>query len=61
MPIYEYECEKCGTKIEIFQLISESDKEAKCPKCNIKSLRRVISPFSSRCSSGGSCGPSAPT
>ncbi len=42
MPIYEYECEKCGTHAEYLQSMSEAPKSV-CEKCGGK-LVRVISP-----------------
>ncbi len=45
MPIYEYQCEKCGEIFEIFQINGE-EVEPKCPKCFGKA-RRVISPIGS--------------
>jgi putative FmdB family regulatory protein len=32
MPIYEYECEKCGHRVEKIQKFSDPPPEA-CPKC----------------------------
>ena len=40
MPIYEYQCEKCGT-FEITQRITEKPL-AKCPTCKSK-VRKLIS------------------
>ena len=41
MPIYEFECQKCKTRIEVFQ--KHSDKSpTKCRKCGGK-LEKVIS------------------
>ncbi len=40
MPTYEYECEKCGHKFEVFQSIT-AEPLKKCPKCNGK-IRRLI-------------------
>ena len=40
MPTYEYECEKCGNKFEVFQNIKE-DPIKKCPKCKGK-VHRLI-------------------
>ena len=45
MPIYEYQCEKCGEIFEIFQINGE-EVEPKCPKC-FGRARRVISPIGS--------------
>ena len=40
MPTYEYECEKCGHRFEIFQSMKDEPKK-RCPKCKGK-LRRLI-------------------
>ena len=39
MPTYDYECDACGHKMELFQSISEPVKR-KCPKCKKNKLRR---------------------
>lgn len=41
MPIYEYQCSKCGKVHEIWQKISE-DPLTKCPECKGK-MERLIS------------------
>lgn len=41
MPTYDYECTKCKHTFDIYQGFSE-DKLKKCPKCNKKSLERLI-------------------
>ena len=41
MPIYEYECEKCGEIVEKFQTFSEKPLK-KCENCNGK-LHKIIS------------------
>lgn len=40
MPTYEYECEKCGHRFELFQSMSEEPRK-RCPKCRGK-VRRLI-------------------
>jgi len=40
MPTYEYECEKCGHRFEVFQSMTEEPKK-RCPKCRSK-VRRLI-------------------
>ena len=42
MPTYEYECEKCGSRFEVFQKMSEEPLSL-CSNCNEHSLRRVFS------------------
>lgn len=40
MPTYDYECEKCGHKFELFQIIT-AGPISKCPKCKGK-VNRLI-------------------
>jgi len=40
MPTYEYECEKCKTRFELFQRITEPPRK-RCPKCRGK-VRRLV-------------------
>ena len=41
MPIYEYECKKCGRQMEVWQKISDQSL-IKCERCNCK-MRKLIS------------------
>jgi len=41
MPTYDYECDACGHKQEVFQNISDPLLE-KCPKCKKKKYRRLF-------------------
>jgi putative FmdB family regulatory protein len=41
MPTYDYECDACGHKFELFQSIS-APVEKKCPECKKNKLRRLI-------------------
>jgi len=41
MPIYEYECLKCGKKLEVIQKFSDKPLN-KCPECKGK-LHKLIS------------------
>ena len=41
MPTYDYECDACGHRYELFQQISENPKK-KCPKCGKSKLRRLF-------------------
>ena len=47
MPIYEYQCTKCGEKFEIRQSIGEDGSKLNCPQCNAQNPRRLFSSFSS--------------
>ena len=42
MPIYEYECSRCGHILEVIQKISEAAL-TKCPACHKNSLRKRLS------------------
>ena len=44
MPIYEFECEGCGTAFE--ELVAAGTESAPCPKCGGERTRRLISPVS---------------
>ena len=41
MPTYDYECDACEHKFELFQSISEPVKK-KCPECGRLKLRRLF-------------------
>ena len=42
MPIYEYECEQCGTRFEEIQKMSAPNIE-QCPNCGKGPVRRLLS------------------
>jgi putative FmdB family regulatory protein len=60
MPIFEYECVKCGERFEEFHHSGDSnrakDNELKCPVCGALNPQRVYSTFAtcSGCSSSSS-------
>lgn len=57
MPLYEYECKKCGKKFE--KLIFSTEKEnIKCPFCSSEETKRILSLFSSK---GAGCSAPAGT
>lgn len=41
MPTYDYECDACDHKFELFQSIKDSPKK-KCPECGKSKLRRLF-------------------
>ncbi len=41
MPTYDYECQDCGHKFELFQSI-KADPVKTCPVCNKRKVRRLI-------------------
>lgn len=42
MPIYEYECLKCGNHLEVMQKMSDKPL-TKCPKCKANKLEKIFS------------------
>ena len=45
MPLYEYECESCGRVVELLIRGKQDERDAACPKCRGKKLRRLPSVF----------------
>lgn len=41
MPTYEYQCDACGKKTEVFQSITAKSLK-KCPRCGKPKLKRLI-------------------
>jgi putative FmdB family regulatory protein len=44
MPIYEFECEECGSRFE--ELVSGGRVDLACPRCGSRRILRLISPVS---------------
>jgi putative FmdB family regulatory protein len=61
MPIYEYQCRKCGEAFEKIQKVDEGGESLKCPSCGEQGPQKVLSGFCSLKSSesSSSCGPSS--
>ena len=41
MPLYEYECKKCGKAFE--ELVKNSSEKVSCPECGGKRVQRLMS------------------
>src|SRR3954464_10349138 len=41
MPTYDYKCNACGHRMELFQSMKDSPKR-KCPECGKNALERLI-------------------
>ncbi|MFO7937351.1 MAG: zinc ribbon domain-containing protein [Kiritimatiellia bacterium] len=56
MPIYEYQCDKCGRRFD-FLAKKISERPVKCPACGSKKLTKAFSAFSTgeKSSSGSAC------
>jgi putative FmdB family regulatory protein len=47
MPIYEYQCSKCGCKFELLRSINQANGEVSCPQCH-NTAERIMSAFVSK-------------
>ena len=45
MPIYEYQCQDCGTKFEKLVRKTSDSADIKCPSCGEQHLRQEFSTF----------------
>ena len=45
MPIYEYECRKCGKRMSFLILTLEKAKDLECKFCKSRELNRLMSRF----------------
>jgi putative FmdB family regulatory protein len=52
MPIYEYECNQCGHRLEAIQKVSD-DPLTDCPSCHGAALRKLVSAAAFRLKGGG--------
>ncbi len=43
MPIYEYECKRCGRQFQFLILKKDDEMDLNCPECGKKELKRLIS------------------
>ncbi|TEB05810.1 Zinc ribbon domain protein [Pelotomaculum schinkii] len=53
MPIYEFRCGNCGSRMEKMCPIGESGGNLKCPQCEKLGLTRVMSSFFAAGAGGG--------
>lgn len=56
MPLYEYQCVKCGNRFEVRQSIGADGTDLKCPECAAERPKKLISTFLSKNSGGYSGG-----
>ena len=52
MPIYEYQCQKCGHVFDVLQKMSD-DPLKDCPECGEPELRKLVSAPNFRLKGGG--------
>ena len=52
MPMFEYQCKKCGHVTEFLESTGSSKKKHVCQKCGSTELEKLFSAFSARVASG---------
>ncbi len=65
MPLFEFQCRKCGHQFEELLTTAEVESgQVKCPACRSKRVEREFSAFATSCgpagaslAGGGNCGP----
>lgn len=58
MPIFEYQCAKCGHTFEELVFNSDESDGVRCPDCNSKRVSKLMSSFASGNSAALPCAPS---
>jgi putative FmdB family regulatory protein len=51
MPLYEYQCRRCGKAFEMLRRIKDADNDLECPNCHSHKVERQLSTFAA-----GGCG-----
>jgi putative FmdB family regulatory protein len=46
MPVYEFRCNHCGSRVSVFQRRVDSPVDAVCSRCGSADLTRLVSRFS---------------
>lgn len=59
MPIYEYQCDACGTKFEKLMRSSQTDGPS-CPSCEGSKVTRQLSTFAAHANGSTSASPNLP-
>jgi len=59
MPIYKYRCKVCGQTFDKLSSISERDEMKGCPYCGKRESIKLLSGFTSKKSSKGTCSTSS--
>ena len=57
MPIYEFQCNECESKIEVLVGVGVGSNDVSCSKCGGSDLKKLFSAFGTKKSgAGASCG-----
>ena len=61
MPLYEFECRRCGIQFEKLVLKPAGAEDVKCPSCRSEEVEEKISSFASVSKNGSSSSSCAPS
>jgi len=53
MPLYEYECQRCGRLFDVRRGIDDTQAQIECPTCGDGDVKRVFSRFATTWSDAG--------
>jgi putative FmdB family regulatory protein len=56
MPIYDYQCRRCGAEFEALRGIRSEDSDVECPVCGEKDAERKVSLTASEILKSFGCG-----
>jgi putative FmdB family regulatory protein len=59
MPLYEFDCGKCGEPFEKLVRSAEAVKDVACPNCGSRKVKKKLSTFASKTSGGAAAAASA--
>ncbi len=59
MPIFEYVCQKCGTRFETLVRFQREETEVACESCGSRQVKRELSVFSAHASASPKPAPRA--
>lgn len=59
MPLYEFDCGKCGEPFEKLVRSTEAVKDVTCPNCGSRKVKKKLSRFASKVSGSSSASASA--
>jgi putative FmdB family regulatory protein len=51
MPVFEYKCQSCGNKYEIYHPAKEKKEDVICPECKSADSEKLFSTFAASISS----------
>ncbi|HTR80353.1 MAG TPA: zinc ribbon domain-containing protein [Bacteroidota bacterium] len=43
MPVFDYKCDKCGTRYDVYHKVKEVAEDVVCPACGSKSHKKLMS------------------